>query len=69
MSDESKRFSAFLRGETSDPVPKRETSKRQAFNDMLRALGTAHYDAAFQEYQAAQRREEQNREGSEGGKP
>lgn len=70
MNESSEWFNQVRRGKRPEQVARSKT-KNEAFNAMLRALGTDQYEDAFKEYQAAQRREEQARgqhgEGSEGG--
>lgn len=58
MSQSEEWFKSIRRGETPKPSTNPPT-KAQAFNAMLRALGTDDYPSAFRVYQEAQRREEQ----------
>lgn len=59
MSAANDHFNRLLRGQANEPAPERAKTKTEAFNEMLRALGSEQYEAAFKEYQEAQRREEQ----------
>lgn len=61
MSESSKQFSAYLRGETSEPTLAGPKSRAEAFNALLRTYGTAQYEDALDEYEEAERREQQGK--------